>query len=173
MKKRAKGCFTFLFKTVIFAVVITVVFSLLFRVILVDGESMLPTLQNGDWILVLKTKNIENSDIILTNTDNKYGLRIIKRAVAFSGDTVDIDYENSAVFVNGEKLGEDYILDCEMTKGDVEFPLTVPDGCIFVLGDNRGNSVDSRYSEMGFVEKEDVIGKVIFKLLPTPVKQID
>ena len=107
MKKRAKGCFTFLFKTVIFAVVITVVFSLLFRVILVDGESMLPTLQNGDWILVLKTKNIENSDIILTNTDNKYGLRIIKRAVAFSGDTVDIDYENSAVFVNGEKLGED------------------------------------------------------------------
>lgn len=172
MKKGKKGCLSFFLKIIAVMVAVPLIFSLMFRVILVDGESMTPTLQNGDWILIFKTGKIENGDIILTNTDNEYGLRIIKRAIAFSGDTVDIDFENSAVFVNGEKLIEDYTAGLEMDKGDVEFPLTVPDGCVFVLGDNRSNSVDSRYSEIGFVEKEDIIGKVILKFLPTPVEQI-
>ena len=150
MKKQAKGCFTFLLKIAVFLFV------------LVDGDSMLPTFQNGDWILILKTEKIENQDIILTNTDNEFNLRIIKRVIAFEGDTVDIDFENSAVYVNSQKIEENYITDLPFVKGDVEFPVTVPKDCVFVLGDNRQNSVDSRYSSIGFVETDDIIGKVIW-----------
>ena len=162
MKKQAKGCFTFLLKIAVFLFVLSIAFTAFFRVILVDGDSMLPTFQNGDWILILKTEKIENQDIILTNTDNEFNLRIIKRVIAFEGDTVDIDFENSAVYVNSQKIEENYITDLPFVKGDVEFPVTVPKDCVFVLGDNRQNSVDSRYSSIGFVETDDIIGKVIW-----------
>ena len=151
MKKRLKGCFTFPLKIIAVLFVISIAFSAFFRIILVDGESMLPTLQSGEWILVLKTEKIENQDIILTNTDNEFNLRIIKRVIAFEGDTVDIDFENSAVYVNSQLIEESYIADMPFVKGDV-------------LGDNRHTSVDSRYSSIGFVETDDIIGKVVLNL---------
>ncbi len=173
MRKHAKGCFGFILKAAAVVIAVTVVFSLLFRVIFVDGVSMTPTLDDGDWIIVYKTSDIETGDIILTNTDNEYNLRLIKRAVAFGGDTVDIDFDSGELFVNGEKVTEPYKSDDPTVKGDVDFPLIVPEGCIFVLGDNRSNSVDSRYSQVGFVESEDVIGKVFMRFLPVPPKIAD
>ncbi len=173
MRKHKKGCLGFILKMAAVVTAVTVVFSFMFRIILVDGISMTPTLDDGDWIMVYRTSDIKPGDIILTNTDNEYRLRLIKRAVAFGGDTVDIDFDSGELFVNGEKVYEPYKSDLPTVRGDVEFPLTVPQGHIFVLGDNRSNSVDSRYSEVGFVESEDVIGKVFMRFLPVPFSFVD
>ncbi len=168
MIKRAKGCLGFFVKIFIFFAVISIAFSLMFRLILVDGDSMLPTLHNNEWILVFKTEKIEYGDIILTDTDNEYNLRIIKRAIAFGGDEVDIDFDTGEVFVNGERISQDYAMTDKTSAGDVSFPVVVPEDSVFVLGDNRSNSVDSRYTAVGCIKLDNIIGRVVMTLLPSP-----
>ena len=107
---------------------------------------------------------------MLTNTNNAHHARLIKRLIAFGGETVDIDFETGTVFVNGEALDEAYLSDKTIRGGDVQFPLTVPEGCVFLLGDNRTNSGDSRYREIGCVSEDDLIGPVVLRLLPMPFR---
>ena len=89
---------------------------------------------------------------------------IIKRVIGLSGDTIDIDFDNGFVYVNGEKLTEPYIAEPTHEYYDVEFPVTVPEGHIFVMGDNRNVSLDSRSSKVGFADKRFVLGKAFFRL---------
>ncbi|MDO5548753.1 MAG: signal peptidase I [Eubacteriales bacterium] len=147
--------------------VVILIFVFLVRIIGVSGESMVPTLQDGDQMLV---SNIgytpEKGDIVVLTKDEFLPVPIVKRVIATAGDEIDINFETGEVSVNGEVLDEPYIAEETYTYFDVEFPQTVPEGCIFVLGDNRNNSTDSRYSELGMVDTRYVLGKVLCRIYP-------
>ena len=150
--------------------VIVLVFLLLFRIIVVSGDSMYATLRDGDYLLLLSNlfyREPEPGDIVVISKESfDNGAPIVKRVIATEGQQVDIDFETGAVYVDGVALQEDYINNLTHNGRGVEFPLTVDAGCIFVLGDNRGVSLDSRYSEIGQIDKREVLGKALFLMLP-------
>lgn len=127
-----------------------------------EGTSMDPTLDSDQYILALNTKKFGSGDLIAFYYNNKI---LLKRVIGSPGDWIDIDADGS-VSVNGETLDEPYISDKSLGSGDVEFPYQVPDNCWFVLGDHRATSLDSRYSVIGNVTLDQVLGKVIFRLYP-------
>jgi signal peptidase I len=128
---------------------------------------MVPTLQDGDQMLVSNVGYTpEKGDIVVLTKDEFLPVPIVKRVIATAGDEVDIDFETGEVSVNGEVLDEPYIAEKTYTYFDVEFPQTVPEGCIFVLGDNRNNSTDSRYGELGMVDTRYILGKVLCRIYP-------
>lgn len=137
----------------------------IFTPVRVDGSSMEPTLHHNDrlivWRLGYKPKV---GDIIVLHQNGK--LPYIKRIIATQGQTVDIDYENHKVYVDGNELDEPYINEPTALEGDVVFPVTVDEDCVFVMGDNRNNSRDSRMSDVGMVKKEDIIGKAVLRFFP-------
>ena len=151
------------------ALVLVLVFSLFFRIIQVDGESMVPTLQDGDRLLVLNAMRDNDygyGDIVVLRKDTFLEEPIVKRVIAPEGQPVDIDFVSGAVYVDGELLEEDYINEPTYVEEGTEFPLTVPEGSIFVMGDNRNHSSDSRSSDLGTVDTRYVIGKAVFLLFP-------
>lgn len=152
--------------TILVALVIALVIkSFVFTIALVDGESMRPTLQDGDRLIVWRLGyEPKKGDVIVLHQDGKKPY--IKRIIATEGDMVDIDFDSHTVSVNGEILDEDYILEPTVLRGDVTFPQIVEDDCVFVLGDNRNNSSDSRTSNVGQVAYEDIMGKATIRLFP-------
>lgn len=145
-----------------------IVFCLVFRVIGVEGGSMMPTLHDGDWVAVSGLSvNIERGDIVIITQPWERNVPIVKRVIAKGGDTVDIDFMLGEVYVNGIKLDEPYIDEPTTLRYDVEFPLTVPEGEVFVMGDNRGDSLDSRSSKIGCIDERYILGKVMIRLYPT------
>lgn len=149
---------------------IVVVFMLLFRVVVVSGTSMNSTLLDGDYLLLLGNvfyRNPKHGDIIVISKstfDN--GAPIVKRVIATEGQTVDIDFKAGVVYVDGVALVEPYTLTSTTVREGMEFPLVVSEGCVFVLGDNRDGSKDSRNPEIGLIDKREILGKVIFLFLP-------
>ena len=150
-------------------VTIILVFTFVGRITPVVGESMLPTLHEGDVMLI---RDIGYTDpqpgdiVVLTKEFDAARGPIVKRIIAVEGQTVDIDYQTGAVYVDGELLEEDYINEPTYVEEGTEFPLTVPEGSIFVMGDNRNHSSDSRSSDLGTVDTRYVIGKAVFLLFP-------
>ena len=149
---------------------VVLVFTFGIRLIGVDGHSMVPTLQDGDRLLVttsLLSGDYEYGDIVIIQKGSFAGGEpIVKRVIATGGQTVDIDFETGAVYVDGTLLEEDYINEPTYVEEGTEFPLTVPEGSIFVMGDNRNHSSDSRSSDLGTVDTRYVIGKAVFLLFP-------
>ena len=134
---------------------VVLVFTFLTRLIGVDGHSMVPTLQNGDRLLVLSSlldSDYEYGDIVVLRKDSFMAEPIVKRVIATAGQTVDIDFANGVVYVDGEALDEPYINEPTYTDEGTVFPLTVPEGSIFVMGDNRNRSDDSRNAALGTVD---------------------
>ena len=149
--------------------VLVLLFTFVIRLIGVDGHSMVPTLQDGDRLLVLNAmldNDYEYGDIVVLRKDTFLEEPIVKRVIATEGQTVDIDFVSGAVYVDGELLEEDYINEPTYVEEGTEFPLTVPEGSIFVMGDNRNHSSDSRSSDLGTVDTRYVIGKAVFLLFP-------
>lgn len=150
--------------------VVILVFLLLFRVIIVSGDSMYNTLVDGDYLLLVSNlfyRNPEYGDVIVASKDSfDNGYPIIKRVIATEGQTVDIDFDAGIVYVDGQALQEDYTYTPTNVKEGMQFPLTVEEGCIFVMGDNRNRSKDSRNPEIGLVDKREVLGKAVFLFLP-------
>ena len=146
------------------------VFLLLFRVVVVSGTSMNETLLDGDYLLLLSStfyQNPEYGDIIVASKgsyDN--GSPIVKRVIATEGQVVEIDFKKGIVYVDGVALDEPYTLTPTTTYEGIAFPLTVKEGCLFVLGDNRNGSKDSRHPEIGLIDKREVLGKVFFLIMP-------
>lgn len=139
-----------------------------FRAALVRGSSMEPTLRDGDCIFVQTAgyHQPRQGDIVAIRAKDRQGKHLIKRIIAREGDTVQIDFEAGMVFVNGQLLEEPYINEATTLSGDIPFPVTVPPGCFFVLGDNRNHSQDSRSSALGFVPLDDIEGRAVFRFAP-------
>ena len=168
-KSDTKLPFSYDFVSVICTAVlmIMILFTFVFRFVGVTGDSMNPTLYDNDWLLV-KTVNsgYERGDIIISTQPNAFNEPIVKRVIATGGQTVNINFETGEVFVDGELLYEDYIADPTTNPEDVSFPVTVPEGCLFVMGDNRLHSTDSRSNAIGMLDEKYIIGKVKFRIMP-------
>ena len=145
----------------------------IFTLVRVDGPSMEPTLHHNDTLYVNRFMYTpEVGDVIIFRPRNSESTPYVKRVIATEGQVVEIyGRENSndkigKVYVDGIELVEDYILDDLVSCGTMEYPYTVPEDHVFVLGDNRNNSHDSRQSSVGAVSEDSIIGKVIFRILP-------
>lgn len=144
-----------------------VVFVFLFRLVDVVGDSMNPTLEDGDKMVVSDLfYKPKQGDIIIFRKDEYKSEALVKRVIATEGQTVEIDFTRGRVFVDGELLDEPYI--AEPTRNQIDFTGTqiVPEGCVFVMGDNRNESADSRDSRIGMVDERLIIGKVLLTVYP-------
>ncbi len=151
--------------------VVVVLFTFAVRLIGVDGHSMLPTLQHGDRLLVLSSllyHDYQYKDIVILRKETFDDNPIVKRVIATEGQTVDIDFRAGIVYVDGLALDEPYVNELTYEEEGTAFPLTVPEGSIFVMGDNRNHSSDSRHSRLGTVDTRYVIGRAMFLLFPGP-----
>lgn len=149
---------------------VVMLFTFVIRMIGVDGHSMVPTLQDGDRLLVLNSMlyhDYQYGDIVILKKNEVFGEKpIVKRIIATEGQSVDIDFSTGSVYVDDVLLKEDYINELTFTEEGTDFPLTVPEGSIFVMGDNRNHSNDSRDSRLGTVDTRYVIGKAVFLAFP-------
>ena len=152
--------------------VVVAIFTFVIRMMGVDGHSMLNTLQHGDRLLVVNSMlyhDYKYGDIVILRKNGVFDDDpIVKRVIAVEGQTVDIDFTEGIVYVDGETLEEDYIREPTYVAEGTEFPLTVPEGSIFVMGDNRNGSSDSRDYRLGTVDTRYVIGKAAFLIFPGP-----
>jgi len=149
---------------------ILLVLLLVFRVVVVSGPSMKNTLFHGDYIILLNNTfytEPKQGDIIVASKDSfKDGEPIIKRIIATGGQKVDIDFNKGIVYVDGVALDEPYTRTGTNLQEGVYFPLTVEEGCVLVMGDNRNESKDSRNPEIGFIDEREILGRAIFLLFP-------
>ncbi len=141
------------------AVLITVFFMPVFRIY---GSSMQPTLNEGQIVVSVKSTNIKRGDIVGVWWGSKL---LVKRCIAVSGDLVDID-EDGNVYVNGELIDEPYLADKAKGETNIELPVRVPEHTVFVMGDKRSTSIDSRNTSVGCVDLDDVGGKLLFSVWP-------
>lgn len=147
-----------------------IVFMLLFRIVVVSGPSMNRTLLNGDLLLLLSNslyRDPQPGDVVVAAKDSfDNGKPIVKRVIALEGQTVDINFEAGLVYVDDVLLQEDYINTPTNLWEGMDFPVTVEPGCVFVMGDNRNNSKDSRSPEIGQIDKRELLGKVLLLAVP-------
>lgn len=161
---------------VLYCFIALFLFSFVFKLVIVEGDSMLPTLENGQRLIVSNLfYTPKNGDIIIFNNENpRLSKTLVKRVIATEGQTVRIDFNNGTVWVNDEIIDEPYIKDATKISEDYntfykknsDGSVTVPEGYVFVMGDNRMNSTDSRSSAVGFVSVDSIIGRTIFRLYP-------
>lgn len=148
---------------------VVLLFVFVLRLIGVSGGSMQNTLYTGDRLLMINSAlcNFEQGDIVVINAYNaQLDDTIIKRIIAVGGQTVDIDFETGIVFVDGKALMEDYVKEMTFTSGGTQFPLTLAEDEVFVMGDNRNASTDSRSIMLGAVKKDYIQGEAFFLLIP-------
>jgi len=183
-KSLLKDILEILESSIITVFTIVMVFTYLLHPVNVVGESMVPTLNDKDKIFMsMITADISYGDIVVINNDASYMLGssgevikrdsaqfnecIIKRVIACGGQTIDINFDNGTVTVDGEVLDEPYIAALTTkNQGAFQFPLTVPEGYYFVMGDNRNKSTDSRSPYVGLIKKEQIYGKALVRYGP-------
>jgi signal peptidase I len=146
----------------IVAAVAVLIATLVLPVLQIEGKSMEPTLVNGDIVLLTKTVNFGRGELCGFSWNNKL---LIKRVIGIPGDWIEIDTDGT-VYLNGERLDEPYAEQLAVGECDLEFPFQVPQEQYFVLGDMRESSIDSRNTLIGCVEKDQIVGKVFFRIWP-------
>ena len=149
---------------------ILVVFTFFVRIVVVSGSSMFDTLADGDYLLLVNSPlcgKLEQGDIVVAGMERfKNGEPIVKRVIATEGQLVDIDFSAGKVYVDGIELDEDYIYTLTTIAEGMQFPLVVEEGCVFLMGDNRNDSMDSRDPVIGQVDTREILGKAVLLLLP-------
>lgn len=144
-----------------------IVFSFIAFGIKISGSSMLPTLHNDDYLLCCKFLYVpQRGDVVIINNQNLLGKNLVKRVIAKENDSIKIDFDKGLVYVNDACLNEPYINTPTNLEADWNFPKIVPKDKLFVLGDNRNSSLDSRFSVVGLIDKNDILGKATFIMLP-------
>lgn len=147
---------------IIVAAVAVLTATLWLPVLQIYGSSMTPTLQDGEIIFTVKTSKFEPGDVIAFYYNNKI---LVKRVICGPADWVNID-EDGTVYINGKELDEPYLAEKALGDCNIELPYQVPDGKVFVMGDHRSTSVDSRNTAVGCVAQEQIVGKIIFRIWP-------
>ncbi|GHU81541.1 signal peptidase I [Clostridia bacterium] len=162
-----QNCYEWLHAIIIAIVIVVLLLTFGFRRISVDGESMMNTLHDRDQVLVTNLLDIPNDgDIVIISHGQEYKQPIIKRVIATEGQTLQIDFEKHQVIVDGVIIDEPYIKDPTTVTGNTEIPQIIPKGKVFVMGDNRNHSTDSRFHEIGLIDVKDIIGKAEFIIFP-------
>lgn len=165
-----QGLLEYLKDTCYMIAVVVLLFSFCVRFVIVSGESMYSTLYDGDYLLVIDRNwcgELEQGDIVVAAMDRfRSGAPIVKRVIATEGQTVDIDFREGIVYVDGVALEEDYIYELTHLAQGTEFPLTVEEGCLFLMGDNRNDSKDSRDPVIGQVDCREILGRAVFLMIP-------
>ena len=151
-----------IYTLVIVAAVAVLTATLWLPVLQIYGSSMTPTLQDGEIVFSVKTSKFQPGDVVAFYYNNKI---LIKRVICGPADWVNID-ENGTVYINGKELEEPYLAEKALGDCNIELPYQVPDGKVFVMGDHRSTSVDSRNTAVGCVAQEQVVGKIIFRIWP-------
>ena len=150
-------------RTLIVITAVTVlVANLLIAVLMINKTSMYPTLQEGEIVIALRWTGVNRGDVIAFYYNN---MILVKRVIAKEGDILNID-EEGTVYINDEIIDEPYVTEKSLGECDITFPYQVPAGTVFVMGDNRAMSADSRLNEIGPVNKDLIIGKIFFRLWP-------
>lgn len=145
------------------------IFIFLFRIVNVDGSSMVPTLHDRDKVIItrlLGAVDYKYGDIVVLTKQSFGKTSIVKRVIATEGQTIDIDFARGVVYVDGEALDEPYIAELTNRRLDFEGPVTVPEGCVFCMGDNRNASTDSRRDTIGMIDTRCILGKLILRIWP-------
>ena len=165
-----KDILAYLHDVVCLLAAVVLLFTICFRVVVVSGPSMYNTLVDGDWLLLLSNLTageIRHGDIIVASKESfKNGEPIIKRVIATEGQVVNIDFEAGIVYVDNQPLTEPYTLTPTNLQEGVSFPCIVEQGCVFVMGDNRNVSMDSRSNEIGLIDRREIVGKAVLVLFP-------
>ena len=169
-EEEKQGVLSYMRDLVFLVTAIVLIFSLCFRFVVVSGPSMNDTLLDGDCLLlagnVIYGQPKQGDVIVASKKSFDDGKPIIKRVIAVEGQTVDIDFLQGIVYVDGIAQSEPYISTLTKIDEGMPFPLVVSDGCVFVMGDNRGNSKDSRSLEIGLIDEREILGKAIFLFFP-------
>ena len=147
---------------ILVAAIAVLISTLFLPVLQITGDSMEPTLEGGNIVVLVKTHKFDTGDVCSFTWNNR---TLVKRVIGKPGDWIEMD-EEGTVYVNGSALDEPYITDKSLGECDITFPYQVPDHCLFVMGDHRETSIDSRNTVVGSVDFEQVIGKVVFRVWP-------
>lgn len=149
-------------------VCVFVLFTFVLRLVSVSGDSMIPNVYDGEKIVVSDVfYTPDYGDVVAIGRSTENENSIIKRIIALPGDEIDINFRTHLITVNGDVITETYKTEGAIAEpGDRTYPLRVPEDCVFVLGDNRNNSRDSRFSSVGFIKLDEITGKALFKLFP-------
>ena len=147
---------------VVVAAIAALIATLMLPVLQIRGNSMEPTLNDEEIVVLIKTSNLKRGQLCCFSYQNKL---LIKRIIGIPGDTISID-EKGYVYVNNVRLEEPYVYDRALGECDVTFPLSVTENHYFILGDHRSSSVDSRSSAVGLVHTEQIVGKIFFRVWP-------
>lgn len=163
-----KEMYDWIYCLVIALVICVIIFAFIIRVVDVVGTSMNPTLNNSDKMLVsgLFYEPSVGDVVVFKKDEYDPDKALVKRVIAVEGQEINMDFDKGIVYINGQPIVEDYILEPTMNKLDFIGPKTVPEGCVFVMGDNRNASVDSRKSEIGMVDTRLILGKAYFVIYP-------
>ena len=165
--KFSASCFDWLESVVQAVVLVVVIMTFFFRLVNVEGTSMLNTLHNADKLLVMKFNYVpKDGDVVVITPVNKLDVPIVKRVIATEGQKLSLNFSDGSVKVDGKKLDEPYIRERMWLRSNWDIPSVIPQGYCFVMGDNRNGSKDSRDSEVGLIPNEKVIGKAITIVYP-------
>lgn len=145
----------------------SIVFTFVSFGVKVNGSSMLPTLHNNDYLFCIKLfYEPQRGDIVIISKSNLEGKNLVKRVIAKENDSIRIDFDQGEVFVNGELLKENYINTPTNLQANWDYPKIIPKGKLFVMGDNRNSSVDSRVDAIGLIDQQAILGRAILITLP-------
>lgn len=162
-----QSCYEWLHTLILAITVVMILLTFVFRLVNVDGQSMMDTLFDKDKVIVTNLcYTPECGDVVVISHGQNLNKPIIKRVIATEGQTLSIDFNTGTVVVDGAVLDEPYIKDLTVKQGDAEIPEVIPEDMIFVMGDNRNHSTDSRFTTVGLIGEDDIIGKAQFIIYP-------